>query len=259
MPRRPRIRNPLPSEIPVRSLVPSMLTVLALCSGVTAIRFAFAERWEAAVVAILLAGVLDLLDGRVARMIKGSSRFGAELDSLSDVICFGVAPPLVLYLWSLNGVRGLGWAVVLLFCVCCALRLARFNILDQDANEDGTVQRFFVGVPAPAAAGLLVLPMILTFELGWEMFQSPYLCAVYATIIALLMISRLPTVTLKYVRIDRGLVTPVLLGIGILVAALATYFWATLALIGLFYFLSLPVAVYQQRQVAAKTQTGDDV
>ncbi|MFN3232617.1 MAG: CDP-diacylglycerol--serine O-phosphatidyltransferase [Alphaproteobacteria bacterium] len=244
MARRPRI----PPVIPVRTLVPTILTVMALCAGVTSIRFALAERWEDAVIAIMVAALFDLLDGRVARMLKGASRFGAELDSLSDVICFGVAPALVFYLWSLNTLPGLGWAVVLLFCVCCALRLARFNILDQDASEDGTVQHFFVGVPAPAAAGLLILPMIAWFEVNWSFLQSGYLGAAYAIIIALLMISRLPTLTLKYVRIDRGLVVPVLVAIGVLVGLLAIYFWATMALLGVLYMLSIPFAAVQSRR-----------
>ena len=249
MPRSSRVRRQLPAAIPVRTLVPTILTILALCSGVTAIRFAFAERWEAAVIAIMLAALFDLLDGRVARMIKGSTRFGAELDSLSDMICFGVAPALVVFLWTLQDIKGVGWAVALLFCVCCALRLARFNILDQEASEDGTVQQFFMGVPAPAAAGLLILPIILSFQSDLEWMRSPIPCAVFATILALSMISQLPTLTLKYVRIGREYVIPVLLGVGVLVALLTSYFWATMAGAGVLYMLSIPVgSIIQYRR-----------
>ena len=220
-----------------------MLTLLALCSGVTAIRFAILERWEAAVVALLLAALLDSLDGRVARLIKGESRFGAELDSLSDMICFGVAPGLVVYLWTLHGIKGLGWAVVLLFAVCCALRLARFNIMDQDALATGTVQRYFVGVPAPSAAMLAVAPMAVTFHWDTSFFREPVVIAIYGAVVALLMVSRIPSLSLKQIRIDRSYVVPILIGVGVTAALLTSYFWATLSIMAVLYMASLPLAL----------------
>lgn len=239
----------LPPEIPVRALAPTALTVLALCSGVTSIRYGFQERWEAAVVAILLASLFDLLDGRVARMVKGTTKFGAELDSLSDVICFGVAPATLLYLWTLHDVPRFGWSVVLLYCVCCALRLARFNIMDQAAAEDGTVHRHFMGLPAPAAAGLALVPLALSFQTDSTFFHEPEICAIYLALLALMMISRIPTLSTKHVRINRSHVMPILVGLVILVALLVTSFWTTYVVLAIIYALSLPaVAIMARRE-----------
>jgi CDP-diacylglycerol--serine O-phosphatidyltransferase len=242
----------LPPLIPVRALAPTVLTLLALCAGVTSIRFGFQERWEAAVVAILLASLFDALDGRVARMIKGTTKFGAELDSLSDVICFGVAPAIVLYLWALHDVRGIGWAVVLLYCVCCALRLARFNIIDQNAGEDGTVHRYFMGMPAPAAAGLALVPLALTFYVESDAFRQPVVCTIYLALLALMMISRVPTFSAKYIRIRRHHVMPILLGVGVLVALTTSYFWATYVGLAIFYAASIPVVLVAARRDARR-------
>jgi CDP-diacylglycerol--serine O-phosphatidyltransferase len=242
------LRRRLPPFIPVRALAPTLLTVMALCSGVSSIRYGFQERWEMAVIAIVLASLFDILDGRVARLIKGTTKFGAELDSLSDVICFGVAPAILLYFWTLHEVRGFGWAVVLLYCVCCALRLARFNILDQSAAEDGTVHRHFMGMPAPAAAGLALVPLALTFHTESDIFRQPVVCAVYLGLLALMMISRVPTMSTKHIRINRHYVMPILLGAAALVALLTTFFWATYVGLALVYALSLPVVVVLARR-----------
>jgi CDP-diacylglycerol--serine O-phosphatidyltransferase len=242
------LRRRLPPFIPVRALAPTLLTVMALCSGVSSIRYGFQERWEMAVIAIVLASLFDILDGRVARLIKGTTKFGAELDSLSDVICFGVAPAILLYFWTLHEVRGFGWAVVLLYCVCCALRLARFNILDQSAAEDGTVHRHFMGMPAPAAAGLALVPLALTFHTGSDFFRQPVVCSVYLGLLALMMISRVPTLSTKHIRINRHYVMPILLGAAALVALLTTFFWATYVGLALVYGLSLPVVVVMARR-----------
>ncbi|MEN3976634.1 CDP-diacylglycerol--serine O-phosphatidyltransferase [Emcibacter sp. SYSU 3D8] len=239
----------LPPFVPIRVLAPTVLTVLALCSGVSSIRFAFQERWEAAVIAILLASLFDLLDGRVARMIKGTTKFGAELDSLSDVICFGVAPAIILYFWTLHEVPRFGWAVTLMYCVCCALRLARFNIMDQSAAEDGTVHSHFMGMPAPAAAGLALVPFALTFHTESDYFRQPEVCAVYLAVLALMMVSRVPTLSTKHVRINRHLVLPLLVGAVILAALLASSFWATYVGLAMIYAGLLPVvAIVAMRQ-----------
>lgn len=235
----------LPPVVPVRALAPTVLTVLALCSGVSSIRFAFQERWEAAVIAILLASLFDLLDGRVARMIKGTSKFGAELDSLSDVICFGVAPAIILYFWTLHDVPRFGWAVSLLYCVCCALRLARFNIMDQSAAEDGTVHKHFMGMPAPAAAGLALVPFAISFHTESDFFREPEACAIYMAVLALMMVSRVPTLSTKHVRISRQLVLPLLVGAVILAALLASSFWATYVGLAAIYAILLPVVAVQ--------------
>ena len=162
-PKRRRIRQRI-RPLPVRSVAPNILTVLALCSGLTAVRFALENDFKAAVVAIIVAAVLDGLDGRVARMLKGSTKFGAELDSLSDFANFGVVPVTVLYLWTLRDLGGIGWIVVLAFAICCALRLARFNVMAEDPDRPSWKRNYFVGVPAPAAACLCITPFLPGFS-----------------------------------------------------------------------------------------------
>jgi CDP-diacylglycerol--serine O-phosphatidyltransferase len=170
----------------INRLIPNMLTVLALCAGLTSIRFGLQERWELAVAAIVIAGILDGLDGRIARMLDGASKFGAELDSLSDFISFGVAPALLLYYWTMYAAGGFGWAVSLLFAVCCALRLARFNTKLDNADLPAWTSRFFSGVPAPAAAGLSLLPMVASFQFGAGFFDLPVVAGFVLLSVALL-------------------------------------------------------------------------
>ena len=240
-PKKRKLRK-LPAVIPVRALAPTILTVLALCSGVTAIRFAIMEQWHLAAIAILLAALFDSLDGRVARMIKGTSRFGAEMDSLSDAICFGVSPALVMYFWTLQDLGGVGWAISLLYCVCCALRLARFNILDRDAKESGEVQQHFLGIPAPGAATLLLMPLFATLGFEIDIVQRPWVVGIYMIILALLMVSQVPTYSFKYVKIDRTSVLPILVGVVIFVGLLTSFFWGTLLAIGMIYMLTIAVS-----------------
>ncbi|MBM3507348.1 MAG: phosphatidylcholine/phosphatidylserine synthase [Alphaproteobacteria bacterium] len=248
--RRPRLR-----ALPVNSLIPNMLTVISLCAGLTSIRFSLNERWELAVLAIVFAGIMDGLDGRLARLLKGVTRFGAELDSLADFLSFGVAPVFVLYLWSLNslgGFAGMGWIAVLVYAVCCALRLARFNTMaDAHQQQPAWTLNFFVGVAAPAAAGLAILPPVLTFQIPAlePVLRSPYLLAPYVMGIAALMVSRVPTVSLKRLRVQRSYVLPILLGIGIGVAALTVYPWVTLGACGIAYLVSIPITAYRYLQL----------
>ncbi len=155
-------------ELSINKMLPNVLTVLALCAGLTSMRFGLQERWEAAVWAIIIAGIFDGLDGRIARLLRSSTKFGAELDSLSDVVSFGVAPAILLYLWTMNGAGNVGWVLVLLFAVCCGLRLARFNTMLGEPDPPWA-HNFFTGVPAPAGAGLVLLPMIMSFEFGETM------------------------------------------------------------------------------------------
>src|ERR1700733_1417917 len=187
--RRPQMRGMRVRRIPelsVSRLVPNVLTLLALCAGMTAVRFALNGNFQAAVYAIIVAGILDGLDGRVARLLKSTTRFGAELDSLSDFVCFGVAPATVLYLWTMSALHSLGWAIVLFYAVCCALRLARFNT--QVSTEPAPhMAGFFTGVPAPGGAGLVIMPLFASFEWGDWIARSPYLNAVWIALIAFLM------------------------------------------------------------------------
>ena len=236
----------------VNRLIPNVLTLLALCAGMTAIRFAMNGNFEAACYAIIVAGVFDGLDGRMARLLKSTSRFGAELDSLSDFISFGVAPALVLYLWTMAALHSVGWAIVLFFAICCALRLARFNT-EIGAEPQPYAAGFFSGVPAPGGAGLLMVPMFISFEWGDWIARSPYVNAVWISGVALLMISRIPTVSLKPIRIPHDLVLPTLLGIGVFAGLFTTAPWPTLTFIGAVYVASIPLtmrAYYGLRRAA---------
>ena len=227
--RRPRARRIAPFS--VNRMVPNILTLLALCAGMTAIRFAVKGQFEYAVFAIIVAGIFDGLDGRLARLLKATSSFGAELDSLSDFISFGAAPAVMLYLWTMSGLQSIGWAMVLFYAVCCALRLARFNT-QLVAEPPPWRSNFFSGVPAPAGAGLIMVPMFASFEWGHWIARSPILNAVWIGIVALLMVSTIPTFSLKRIRIPTHHVIPTLLGVGLMAAFLTTAPWVTLMLVG---------------------------
>jgi len=241
---------------PIRSLVPNAITVLAICAGMSAIRFAILGRWEGAVLAVLIAGVLDGLDGRMARLLKGASKFGAELDSLSDIVCFGVAPAVILYSWTLRDVKGIGWLLALIFTTAMALRLARFNTMSQNEDLDPEEKRdFFTGVPAPAAAGLALWPMILYFLTGIEFLKNPVFCIVYVGIIAALAVSNVPTFSFKRLSIKREYVLFYLLGISILATLLVSHVWATMSVVGFFYIVTIPAAIVNHRRRFGKAKT----
>jgi len=236
--------------VPVRYLLPNMITLLALCSGVTAIRLAFEARYELAVACVMLAVVLDAVDGRLARLLKGTSRFGAELDSLADFVNFGVAPAILLYVWSLNSLRTLGWVICLVLAICCALRLARFNVALDDPNKPAWTSRFFTGAPAPAGAGLALLPFYLGFlglideGHGWALVIGPYV-----VLVALLMVSRIPTFSGKHLgRIRGDMVLPVL-GLAVLaVVMLISYPWEFLSIVSFAYLALIPVSFRSFKQ-----------
>ena len=241
--RRPRMRVRRIPELSVNRMVPNILTLLALCAGMTAIRFALNGNFQGAVYAIIVAGVLDGLDGRVARLLKATSHFGAELDSLSDFVSFGVAPAAVMYLWTMSALHSIGWAIVLIYAVCCALRLARFNTQLVVAEASPQAAGFFTGVPAPAGAWLVLMPLCASFEWGDWIARSPYLGAVWIGGIAFLMVSTLPTLSLKKFRIPHRFVMPTLLGIGVLAAFLSTAPWPTMILLGALYLGSIPLTM----------------
>ncbi len=244
--RRPRVRRI--ASLSLNRLIPNILTLLALCAGMTAIRLALNGKYEPAVTAIIVAGVLDGIDGRIARLLKGTSPFGAQLDSLSDFVSFGVAPAVLLYVWTMAQLQSLGWALVLLFGVCCALRLARFNT-QLGAELPPYAYSFFTGVPAPAGAGLVMVPMLATFEFGLEIFRSPYLNAVVLAGVAALMVSRVPTFSFKRFRVPSEWVLPMLLVVGGLAAFMTTEPWATLLAIGALYIVSIPLSVRSYRRL----------
>ena len=212
--RRRRVRL---SAQPLRNLIPNMITILALCAGMTGVRYGLDGRFELAVSLIVAAGVLDGLDGRSARMLNSTSKIGAELDSLADFLSFGVAPALLVYLWTLNDVRGVGWAVGMLYATCCALRLARFNSEVDLPDRPRWTYFFFTGIPAPAAAALALTPMMLSFVTGgWS--RSWPLNAVVLVFVAVMMVSRVPTFSLKRVRVQPDMVLPTLLIASVVIA-----------------------------------------
>lgn len=236
-------------HIPVRSLAPNAITVLALCAGMFGVRFGYLGQWEAAVTSILVAGVFDGLDGSVARLLKGTSKFGAELDSLSDVISFGVSPALIMYMWVLSDVKGLGWLMSLMFAICMALRLARFNTVMKDDELGAEVKAgYYTGIPAPASAALAVWPMILSFEFGFEFLEDPNICSAYMAFLCLLTVSQIPTFSFKSLKIHKEHVIFVLLGIGILASLLITNLWMTMSVVGMMYLISIPtIALFSSR------------
>ena len=251
--RRSRARRYASRGIPLRAVAPNAVTALALCSGLTAVRFAIASQWELAIAAIIVAGVLDGLDGRIARLLKGESRFGAELDSLSDVIAFGVAPALVLFLWSIVAVPRYGWVFALAFTVCAALRLARFNAaIDHSGGHTGVAQKsagYLTGVPAPVAAGLALLPMYLWLLTEVPIFRSPFVVAPWLGIIAFLMISNIPTFSWSFLRLRRNIRLEALAGVAILFGALLSASWATLTALCAVYLALIPLSVRSQMRV----------
>jgi CDP-diacylglycerol--serine O-phosphatidyltransferase len=232
--------------IPLRALIPNAVTVLALCFGLTAVRFGIGGDWEKAVASIVVAGVLDGVDGRIARLLKGTSRFGAELDSLSDVTAFGVAPALIIYLWALQHLPGLGWVVALAHAVTCALRLARFNASIDSAEQPHKRAGFLTGIPAPVAAGLTLSPMFLSFWLEPAFLEDLSLrAAVVAPVVigtALLMVSNVATYSWGSVRVRPGARLPALAAVGLFAGSLFTAPWMTLSLICLAYVAALPLA-----------------
>tara|TARA_Y100000590_G_scaffold194280_1_gene220757 strand:+ start:778 stop:1572 length:795 start_codon:yes stop_codon:yes gene_type:complete len=226
-----------------KSLLPNALTILGVCLGISSIKFAIDLNYSMAVIAIGFAAILDTLDGRVARLIKGTSKVGKELDSLTDVISFGVAPGFIMYFWSLNEIGKFGWMFVLVYAVCCALRLARFNLTEIDENETWKIN-FFEGVPSPAAAGLVLLPLILNLSGLIEFQNYSILSSIAILTTSILMVSKIPTYSLKRILIPRNLTIFLLLGIGIYVSLLIFYTFETLFFSGIIYLLLIPISFY---------------
>ena len=249
-PRKKRFR-----DLSINRMIPNILTLLALAAGLTAIRFGLDGRWEHAVLAIIVAAVLDALDGRIARLLKGASKFGAELDSLSDFVCFGVSPVLVLYLWTMKDAGRLGWVLVMLFTICCGLRLARFNVMMEDHDAPAWQARFFTGIPAPAGGGLVLLPMVLSFQGGEGFFRQPWVVGIFMLVIAGMLVSTIPTYSFKKMKISRHWILPTML----ITAAIAVFLinapWLTLSVVGLAYICSIPLS-YRAQQALQKAEGG---
>jgi CDP-diacylglycerol---serine O-phosphatidyltransferase len=249
-PKRRRFR-----PIPLRMLVPNVITLLAICAGLTAIRLSTEGRLELALAAIVFAALLDGIDGRVARLIKGQSRFGAELDSLADFVNFGVTPGLILYFWQLHELNNVGWIAAMIFAISGGLRLARFNASIDDPNKPPFAVGFFTGVPAPAGALLVLLPIYLSF-LGVPKLPTT-LIALYTLLIAFLMVSRLPVFSGKTMstRVPPEMVLPVFVLVVLVIAVLIGYPWYLLSVGAVIYLMTLPAGWFSYRkQMRAMTQ-----
>jgi CDP-diacylglycerol--serine O-phosphatidyltransferase len=244
-PRRRRFK-----AIPVRTLLPNLITLLALCAGLTAIRVAVEGNIQLALAAIVFAALLDGIDGRLARMLKGTSRFGAELDSLADFVNFGVAPALILYFWGLHDLKSAGWIVAMVFAICAGLRLARFNVMIDDPNQPAWAGNFFTGIPAPAGAITVLLPIYLDLLGLSGGLIAVWLTFVYTLVIALLMVSRLPVFSGKRVgkRVPPEMVLPVFVVVVAFFALLISYPWIVLTIGTLAYLVCLPVGAWSYRE-----------
>ena len=230
-------------ELSVGRVVPSVLTLLGLCSGITAIRFAIDKDWNAAVIAIIFAMLFDMLDGRAARFLGADTRFGAQLDSLADLVSFGVAPGVLVYMWSLSRMGNAGWVAALIFCTCSAIRLARFNV--QSVRDEGSSEHnpYFTGLPTPAAACLLLLPMLVSFQWNGALVRDPIVSGAMIALTSVLMVSRLPTPSIKYMRLQRQHRFGAALFVALLAAAMIAWPWATLTAGLLAYVASIPIGM----------------
>jgi len=262
---RPRPRLRLPNRrfrrIPVRTLVPNVITLLALCAGLTAIRMAFEDRYTLALAAIVFAAILDGIDGRLARLLKGTSRFGAELDSLADFVNFGVAPALILYFWGLHDLKSAGWIAAMVFAISAGLRLARFNVMIEDPDRPAWASNFFVGVPAPAGAITVLLPIYAAF-LGLPRSEFlTWLTLFYTLAIASLMVSRLPVFSGKRVgtRVPPEMLGPAAVMVVLFFALLIAYPWIILTAGTLAYLVSLPFGYLSYRRYERRSRESRDL
>ena len=232
-------------EVPFRKIAPNMVTMMALCSGVTSIRYAIQDDWVKAVVCIFLAALFDGLDGRVARFLKASSKFGAELDSLSDFVSFGVAPAILIYRWSLYDLPRFGWLFCLIFAMGMAMRLARFNTMLEDAEQPEYWSHYFVGVPAPAAAAIALMPLLITFDFPATeiVLRSNLFCSILMPSVAFLMVSKIPTISLKKTKVHTCMFLPLRLLVVMFINFMLSQPWLTLGILTCIYILSIPLGV----------------
>lgn len=235
-----------------KSLLPNALTIFGVCLGLSSIKFALDQNYGLSIIALLISGILDTLDGRIARLIKGTSKVGKELDSLTDVVSFGVAPAFIMYFWTLNELGKLGWLIVLVYVVCCALRLARFNIMTYD-DELLWKQNFFEGVPSPGAAGLVMLPLVL-YKLEIYNFDQyrPLVVSTTFIITSILMISKVPTYSFKRIAIPRSTTIFLLFGIGLYFGLVFVYTFEVLFITGAVYLCTIPISYLHFRKIKNK-------
>ncbi|MGB0935530.1 MAG: CDP-diacylglycerol--serine O-phosphatidyltransferase, partial [Alphaproteobacteria bacterium] len=231
-------------RMPITRVLPNIITLMAMCTGVSAIRFALNDKLELAVVAILIAAILDFMDGRIARLLDSSSHFGAELDSLSDFICFGVSPAVVMYYVSLHQWNGIGWSIALFFVICSALRLARFNTDSLKAEEKPAwMKKFFTGVPSTAGGIMAIMGLVFSFAVEIPLYTYPAFCAPFLLVAGVLMVSRIPMFSMKGTSIHPRQVLYLMLGIGVFVTCLINAFWITLSVFGIAYISTIPFSI----------------
>ena len=233
-------------SLPFRKIAPNIVTMLALCAGVTSIRYSIQQDWIKAVIYIFIAAVFDGLDGRVARFLKGSTKFGAELDSLSDFVSFGVAPAILMFQWSLNSLPKFGWFFCLLMVIGQAMRLARFNTMLEEEPQPEYWHNFFVGVPVPAAAAIALMPCMISFDFPEISYivRSHTFCASILCLVTFLMVSRIPTISTKRMKIPSYLLMPLMLIVVLFASFIITQPWLTLGLMVIGYIISLPIGIF---------------
>ena len=240
------------SEKNPRVILPNTLTIIGVCIGLSSIKFALDQNYGLSIIALLISGILDNLDGRIARLIKGTSKVGKELDSLTDVISFGVAPAFIMYFWTLNELGKLGWLIVLIYIVCCALRLARFNVMTHNKNSLWK-ENFFEGVPSPAAAGLVLLPLVFYMIEIYSFDQyKPLVVSTFFIITSVLMISKIPTYSLKRITIPRSTTIFLLFGIGLYFGLVLVYTFEVLFITGVVYLSAIPISYFHYRKLNNK-------
>ncbi len=232
-------------SLPFRKIAPNIVTMLALCAGVTSIRYSIQQDWMKAVIYIFIAAVFDGLDGRVARFLKGSTKFGAELDSLSDFVSFGVAPAILMFQWSLNSLPKFGWFFCLLMVIGQAMRLARFNTMLEEEPQPEYWHNFFVGVPAPAAAAIAMMPCMISFDFPEVSYivRSHAFCATLLCLVSFLMVSRIPTISTKRMKVPSYMIMPMMLVVALFASFIITQPWLTLGLMVIVYVLTIPLGV----------------
>lgn len=252
--KRSRRRSPRLNGLTINKIIPNAITVSATIAGLSGIRFALEGRWEFAAGAILIAAILDTLDGRMARLLNASSDFGAELDSLSDFVSFGVAPGLIMYFWSLNQLEGFGWAASLFYSICMGLRLARFN--SALGTQPPYAYNYFQGVPAPAAAGLCMLPIVLTLvEPSLQPYFYSEFVSIWVVIIGLLAVSNLRTFSFKKMKVPSQLVLPSLAGVALVIAMLVGRPWITMSIVLIVYLITIPFSVQSFAKLKAEAES----
>lgn len=250
-------------KIDYRVALPNFITIISLCLGLNSIKLAFENNFEKAIIFIVLAAILDALDGRIARMIKGTSKFGAELDSLTDFVNFGVCPSLIIYFWSLSSIKFYGWIVCLIYVVACCLRLARFNLDHESKSKNDWKVNFFSGVPSPAAAGLILMPMIISFSEFNLNFINNYIVLAIVAIVAFLMISKIPTYALKKIEISKKFFILIMLFVVLYFSLLFNKTFETLVVTGIMYSLSIPISFFhyvnQKRNYEKSNKKGESI